>query len=212
MNAPTPHPPTPNLHLLDSLAVEVPRPMVLMRLGYKRPAQVPVRTAALLEEIAGQGRTLLAPRAIYGDFPVEAGAPGLTVIGGALRAGSRSLRERLAGCGRAVLFAATVGPALEDWARDLMDSGGMARGLLADAYGSAAATALGLAVEAAVARHFEAGGLAATRRYAPGYGDWDLADQAPLLRLVDAERIGIRLTEDYLMLPAKSISGVIGGR
>jgi hypothetical protein len=210
MSAPTP--PAPNLRLLDALAIAVPRPMVLMRLGYRRPAQVPEKTASLLDEVLEQGGRRLAPRAIYGDFEVGPGAPGVTVIGGALRARSESLRQRLEGCARAVLFAATVGPALEDWCRELMDSGQMTRGLLADAYGSAAATALGLEVEAAVARHLEDRGLEATKRYAPGYGDWTLEDQAPLLALVDSARIGIRLTEDHLMLPAKSISGVIGGR
>ncbi len=61
-------------------------------------------------------------------------------------------------------------------------------------------------------RRFAAIHLAPTRRYAPGYGDWTLSDQAPLIALVDASRIGIILTEEHLMLPSKSISGVIGGR
>jgi cobalamin-dependent methionine synthase I len=55
-------------------------------------------------------------------------------------------------------------------------------------------------------------GLQPTKRYAPGYGDWELSSQTALLSLVDAGRIGIRLTGDFLMIPAKSISGVIGGR
>ena len=88
----------------------------------------------------------------------------------------------------------------------------MTRSLLADAYGSAAAIALGLALEEAVARECAPLGLQATKRTAPGYGDFDLEAQRPLVDLLDAASIGITLTEDFLMLPAKSISGVLGGR
>ena len=88
----------------------------------------------------------------------------------------------------------------------------MTRGLLADAFASSAAIALGLEVEKLAARLLASENLVATRRFAPGYGDWSLADQAPLCALLDAARIGIALTEDFLMLPAKSITGVIGGR
>jgi cobalamin-dependent methionine synthase I len=200
------------VHVLDPVAIEVPRPMVLMRLGYRRPAQVPERTARLIDEVMERGRCLLAPKAVYGEFEVDSSQAGLTIIGKTLQVSSRSLRQRLAGCARALVFAATVGPAVEEWGRELMDSGQMTRGLLADAYGSSAATALGLAVEAVAARHFRARALEATRRYAPGYGDWALSDQTPLLSLIEGARIGIRLTLDHLMLPAKSISGVIGGR
>ena len=88
----------------------------------------------------------------------------------------------------------------------------MTRGLLADAFASSAAIALGLEMETIAARDLAEERLAPTKRYAPGYGDWSLADQAPLCALLDTGRIGITLTEDFLMLPAKSISGVIGGR
>ncbi len=88
----------------------------------------------------------------------------------------------------------------------------MTRGLLADAFASSAAIALGLEVETVAASLLAEEGLTATKRYAPGYGDWSLESQKPLHALLDAARIGITLTEDCLMLPAKSISGVIGGR
>src|SRR5262249_18803285 len=122
------------------------------------------------------------------------------------------LAERLEGCARAALFAATIGPALEEWIRGLNDGGELTRALLADAYGSSAAIALGTAIEMAVASAFRGLGLTPTKRYAPGYGDFELEAQAPLLSLVDAARIGITLTPEHLMLPGKSISGVIGGR
>jgi len=200
------------LRIAEPLPVEVSRPMVLLRLGYRRPAQVPEKTASLIDEIMEKGRLLLRPRAIYGTFDASTPEPGQSLIGGTLRTSSRSLRERLQGCRRAVVFAATIGPEVETWCHDLMQEGQMTRGLLADAFASSAAIALGLEVEKIAAAVLAAENLSATRRFAPGYGDWSLGDQAPLCALLDVGRIGITLTEDFLMLPAKSISGVIGGR
>jgi cobalamin-dependent methionine synthase I len=200
------------IRVTDPLPVTVSRPMILLRLGYRRPAQVPERTARLIEEIMERGRALLRPRAIYGVFDAQTSDPDVSLVGGTLRAASRSLHERLRGCRRAVLFFATIGAEVETWCHGLMEEGQMTRGLLADAYASSAAIALGLEVETVAARALAEEGLTATRRYAPGYGDWSLASQAPMHLLLDASRIGITLTEDHLMLPAKSISGVIGGR
>ena len=200
------------VRVASPLSIEVSRPMVLLRLGYRRPAQVPEKTARLIGEIMDKGRSLLRPRAIYGAFDASTLEPDVSVIAGTLRASSRSLHERLQGCRRAVLFAGTIGPEVETWCHGLMQDGQMTRGLLADAFASSAAIALGLEVETIAARLLAEESLAATKRYAPGYGDWSLADQAPLCALLDVARIGITLTEDFLMLPAKSISGVIGGR
>jgi cobalamin-dependent methionine synthase I len=63
-----------------------------------------------------------------------------------------------------------------------------------------------------IAAGFRGRGLQATKRYAPRYGDFELEAQAPLLGLLDAGRIGITLTPEHLMLPAKSVSGLVGGR
>jgi cobalamin-dependent methionine synthase-like protein len=202
----------PAAEIVDPLPIEIPRPMVLLRLGYRRPAQVPEKTSRMIDEVMTQGRALLTPRAIYGLVEVVAPDPGVTEIAGAIRAKSGSLHERLDGCTRAVVFAATVGPAVESWGHELLESGEMTRGLLADAFASSAAITLGLEVEKIAGRRLAEEGLTATRRHAPGYGDWDLSDQTPLLSLLDAGRIGITLTEDHLMIPAKSISGIIGGR
>jgi hypothetical protein len=199
------------MRLFDPLPIDVPRPLVLLRLGYRHSGQVPEKTARLLDEVIAHGQPLLAPRGICGTFEVTKDRE-MTVVGGALRSPSRSLAERLDGCARAVLFAATIGSALEDWIRSLNDSGELTRALLADAYGSSAAIALGTSLEMAVASDFRALGLTPTKRYAPGYGDFELEAQAPLIALVEAGRIGITLTPEHLMLPGKSISGVIGGR
>jgi hypothetical protein len=49
-----------------------------------------------------------------------------------------------------------------------------------------------------------------TRRYSPGYGDWNVENNRELLNWIGAEYIGIKLNESCQMQPEKSISALIG--
>jgi len=198
--------------LLAGLTLTVARPMVLLRLGYRRANQVPARTAELLDTIVEQGSELLAPRAICVHCPIDEPQAGQVAIGEVLTTSSRTLADGLDGCREGWLFAATLGPAVDAWIERLSAAGEMTRTLLADAWGSAAAIQLGLDIEMLLSRRLRAAGLVPGRRCAPGYGDWDLSAQRPLLRHLEADRIGITLSEDGMMAPLKSVSGVIGGR
>ena len=54
-------------------------------------------------------------------------------------------------------------------------------------------------------------GLNVTKRFSPGYSDFPLEFQSYLLeRLSAKETLGIMLSKDYLMIPTKSITAVIG--
>lgn len=53
-------------------------------------------------------------------------------------------------------------------------------------------------------------GYKPTFRYAAGYGDWNLTAQSEIMRLTEAERIGISLTDAFIMVPRFSVSAVIG--
>src|SRR3990170_8042132 len=53
-------------------------------------------------------------------------------------------------------------------------------------------------------------GYSPTFRYAAGYGDWDLSVQTEIMRLTEASRIGVSVTETFIMVPRFSVSAVIG--
>ena len=53
-------------------------------------------------------------------------------------------------------------------------------------------------------------GWSLTNRYSPGYCDWPVSDQHNLFSLLPAGFCGITLTSSALMVPVKSLSGVIG--
>jgi hypothetical protein len=53
-------------------------------------------------------------------------------------------------------------------------------------------------------------GLQSTRHYAPGYCDWELEQQRILFPVLEYIELGVKLNEACMMIPRKSVSGVIG--
>ncbi|MBI9013682.1 MAG: hypothetical protein JEZ08_15720 [Clostridiales bacterium] len=49
-----------------------------------------------------------------------------------------------------------------------------------------------------------------TPRFSPGYGDLPLDIQRDLIEVVGAKKIGIHVTDSSMLLPKKSVTGVIG--
>ena len=121
---------------------------------------------------------------------------------------SAALAGNLRGCGRALLFAATIG-SKADRQRMQAQVRSPARALVLDAMGTAAVEALCNALCDGWRREYAPLGL--RPRFSPGYGDLPLALQRDLLGLLDSPRqAGISLTEGLMMLPHKSVSAIVG--
>ena len=108
------------------------------------------------------------------------------------------------------LFVSTAGPLLEQWSRQLMADGDMMKGFLVDAVGSEVADRASEWLEKHLAEHVDPRGWAVTNRYSPGYCDWPVTDQQKLFSFLPPLFCGISLTPSSLMIPIKSLSGIIG--
>jgi cobalamin-dependent methionine synthase I len=49
-----------------------------------------------------------------------------------------------------------------------------------------------------------------TTRYSPGYGDLDLSAQKVIYDALKLEKIGISITDRYLLIPEKSVLAIAG--
>jgi hypothetical protein len=107
-------------------------------------------------------------------------------------------------------FLCTAGKGISEWSRSLFIEGDFLKGYLVDMAGS-------LIVELAVDKLNESiesearqKGLSITNRYSPGYCDWNVAEQEHLFSFFPENFCGVSLNSSSLMIPEKSISGVIG--
>jgi hypothetical protein len=94
--------------------------------------------------------------------------------------------------------------------RRALGGNGIVQATVLDAIGSVAAEEVAEFVQGKVREIADDQGLAISQRFSPGYCDWDIGQQRRLFWAVGGDSMGIHLTDGCLMIPRKSISGIIG--
>jgi len=118
---------------------------------------------------------------------------------------SKDLYKNLSGCNRAYIIAVTLGMELDRLISSLKIVS-PAKSFIADAVASAFAEAAADYVSEILSRNEKL-----KPRYSPGYGDLSLNVQKDVLNILNADKIlGIKLGENLLMTPKKSITAIQG--
>ncbi len=108
------------------------------------------------------------------------------------------------------LFVSTAGQFISDRSKQLMKDGLLLEGYVADVIGSVMCEKVAAKVWEGVRAICSLENKKVTNRYNPGYCNWDVSEQHSLFSLLPEGFCGIRLNESALMLPTKSLSGLIG--
>lgn len=177
------------IHKLDLPALTVERSEVARLLGYP-PGPMPRRVMEVVADAETNAASLIHPVGAY------------ALTGRATLAASGYLRD----VGRAALCVVSIGGALERRVDAYRAGGLLGPALILDACGSAAAEAAADAAEVVVRAALERDAVRCSRRFSPGYGGWDVAEQRWLLGVLRAHEIGVTLTEGCMMAPRKSVS------
>lgn len=176
-----------------------------LRYALWRGPDVPPDVMENARSCAGEILRAARPAAVWRLFELE---PDGTLRGAAFFPQGEDIRRHLAGCGRVVLLAVTLGAGVDALLRRAQVRD-MARAVLLDACASAAIENVADNLCADVAQRLAPSRL--TARFSPGYGDMPLAQQAELLKTLDAaRRIGVTLTDGGMMLPQKSVTALAG--
>ena len=130
----------------------------------------------------------------------------------------RIILAQLKGAQAVCYFVATAGTWFEDFQQRLMREGDMVRVYIANEIGSLLAEKAADRMELTLEEQLTPKGLGHTNRFSPGYCGWPVNEQRLLFdqfadNATDNELpqpCGIRLTDSCLMVPIKSVSGVIG--
>ena len=118
--------------------------------------------------------------------------------------------RQLRGSEAYALFVCTSGTAYEAYQQRLKEQGDMVRVFIADALGSVIAEKCADQMEAILQENIDKLGWHHTNRFSPGYCGWHVSQQHLLFPLFEGHTCGVRLTESSLMVPIKSVSGIIG--
>jgi hypothetical protein len=123
---------------------------------------------------------------------------------------SQVVAQLLERCEKVAVFALTIGNHLEEMVCLLAKERLLLQASVLDAIGSVATEKVADSVQDRISEVASANGLCTSRRFSPGYCDWNVGQQRMLFKAMNGNSAGVRLTEGCLMLPQKSISGIIG--
>lgn len=131
-------------------------------------------------------------------------------IGNSIFSTGKIITSAMRKADKIAIFTASVGKEFDAWCSKLKKDDDILGLFISDAVGSVLAES----TVSYIIRHLEKeakyAGLKITGNYSPGYCDWELPEQKKLFSFFPDNTTGITLTESCLMLPVKSVSGIIG--
>lgn len=165
-------------------------------------------TAETTKRCAEKLRAAMRPRMLYAEFPLSFQPGGVRLDSCGLSLPGRDIAAHLEGCGKAVLFCATLSVQTDRLIRStqIVD---MTAGLVMDCCATAAIEQLCDDGEIVIKKSYA--GSYFTSRYSPGYGDLPLEIQNDFLNVLDAPRkIGLCATDSSILVPRKSVTAILG--
>ena len=189
--------------------IDLDKQRILSRIGYSDDYEPSARINSLVDDYIENYHDLIAPSYTYSVRNITS-VEGNRIGIGDIVLESRKLARLLQRCDMVAVFALTIGSYLEDMVAYLAEKGLILQATVLDAIGSGTAEKLAAQVEAKIRMNAGVEGLVISRRFSPGYCDWDVSQQELIFRALDDNATGIKLTDSMLMVPRKSVSGVIG--
>lgn len=177
-------------------------------LGYGKNA-VDAATMSLISDSFKELDICSDKRSLYRVFDCIHRGDGIIEIG-KMEIHSKSLSKNLKGCSRAVAFGASLGVQVDLLMKRyaLFD---MARVVVLQACAAAMLEEYCDACEEAIMDTLRQEGLWLRPRFSPGYGDFDIHHQKDMIQMLDsAKKIGLTMTESYMLTPTKSVTAIIG--
>ena len=109
-----------------------------------------------------------------------------------------------------ILGVVTIGSSLENKVSEFFTKGEYPRAVALDAVGTVSVRSLSNYMRSLVCQEAKEKNLQTTKYFSPGSGDWDISQQKNIFQIIPVDKIGVKLTESYMMVPQKSLSWIIG--
>ena len=187
--------------VLDSVPFQTDPASMMKKLRIREGSAYETDFLRIVEE----AKSIARPKALYKTaFVDEKGDDTLSIDGVTLT--SRVLRVNLDGTYRVFPYVVTCGVEIDEWSRSFYD---LLHKYWLDAIKEMAVRSASRAMRSHIVENHRPGALSAM---APGsLGDWPITQQRPLFTILgDTEgSIGVRLSSTCLMIPEKSVSGIL---
>lgn len=177
-------------------------------LGYGRNA-VDDRTKHLIEIMLQELEQTANVKSVYQFFPCDTKKECNIQIG-TMEIKSKNLSKNLKGCQEVALFGITLGVGVDILIRRYMVTD-MTKAVVAQACAAVLLEEACDELQEEIRKEKAKEQLWIRPRFSPGYGDFDIHHQKDILRMLDThKKIGLSMTDSYMLTPTKSVTALIG--
>jgi len=199
------------IEFLDQLTVNIDTRAVLRIQGYTGDRELKAGIREITTEEIEAAQELAKPRAIYREVEVVGVEEDEIRLEGDLRLHvGREIAGWWQGSQSLAVALCTIGGALEERILALSKKGEHAAALILDIAGSVALGSATDQVRRFTCEKASTSGMKVGPGLNPGYAAWPLTDQRLIFSIMPAERIGVRLNDQLMMIPKKSVSFCAG--
>lgn len=131
-------------------------------------------------------------------------------LGGVTFKTGRKIAGYLSGSEKLILYVCTAGEAITKRTSAMNDGGNTLEAYIADLAGTVTLENAMDRLHQQLVVDMRRDGLEVTNRYSPGYWSWDVREQHLLFDFFPPGFCGVRLSDSGMMIPVKTVSGVIG--
>lgn len=190
-----------SVHFIEDIPFELNIDSLMKRLRVQKNSRYADSLLALVHD----AQAVVKPKALFKAVYIEAKYDDRVVINGT-ELKSRVLRVNLEEAHRVFPYVATCGMEIDDWVRSIDD---LMKSLWAETIQGIALRSALKALNKHIDEHYSPG---LTSRMSPGsLKDWPIGEQRKLFAILGdtKESIGVQLTSSLMMIPAKSVSGIL---
>ena len=198
----------------ESISIPVPRTQIYRRLGYiKGTTQVSPRQMEEAEKYIRDALFLIRLKGAGVRLPVRTMENEKIILADDIVFRSDQLTAFLKGCREVVIMGATAGDDIMTAIQENSAGRNVTRSVVLDATASEMVDASLDWMMAYFNRNLRRENRRLLRkRFSAGYGDFLLENQRTIFHLLELHRIGVRITESFMLIPEKSVTAVTGIR
>jgi hypothetical protein len=204
---------TDNIVYFENIQARPDKQRVMFRLGYKKGmTQMSEAQSKTIEGTIEDGFSFCELKGAYSFYDVLDISESAVALERGITLESADIISVFSGCSRALIMASTAGNTVIE-KRDIeVKNGNGSTALVLDAAASETAD-FGLDwMQEYLEGQLIKKSMSITRRFSPGYGDLGLSHQKQVYDRLKLEKIGMSITERFILVPEKSVIGICGIR
>lgn len=197
---------------LKKIAIAPPTAKIYQRLGFKKrttqlSASKQKETDCYIEEAV----SFILLQGSFLRLSINNNDGKSITLSGGLAFASAKLSAFLHDCAEAVLLGATAGNSIMEAIAEKTSQGNLTAAVVYDATASEMTdAALDWIMDYLNQLIRREGKILLPRRFSAGYADFDLKNQKAIYQKLQMEKIGVTITDKFILLPEKSVTAVCG--